>query len=451
MGSVQNESIPVSRSPIGVNRRKTNPANVTVVLGAQWGDEGKGKIVDLLALSADVTCRCQGGNNAGHTVVVDETSYDFHLLPTGILNKACKSIIGNGVVIHLPSLVEELRNNEKKGLEDWKDRLIISDRAHLVFDVHQAVDGLQEAAKGSKKIGTTKKGIGPTYASKASRQGLRIADLLGNFNRFSERYKNLINSFSQMYPDQVNVDIEKDLNLYREYADLIRPMACDTVVYLNDALNDEKIKHLLIEGANAVMLDIDFGTYPYCTSSSCSVGGVCTGLGIPPGCITNTVGVVKAYTTRVGAGPMPTELNDEIGEHLQMKGGEFGTTTGRSRRCGWLDLVVVKYSTMINGYDAIALTKLDILDELKEIKVAVAYRKNGKRLNGFPADLELLESGDVEYVTLPGWQVSTVGCREYEHLPENARKYVEFIEDICNVPVKWIGVGKSRAHIIARN
>ena len=232
---------------------------------------------------------------------------------------------------------------------------------------------------------------------------------------------------------------------------MIRPMVCDTVTYLHNALLDERVKHLLIEGANAVMLDIDFGTYPYCTSSSCSVGGVCTGLGVPPRCITNTVGVVKAYTTRVGAGPMPSELEDEIGRHLQEKGGEWGTTTARKRRCGWLDLMVVRYSTMVNGYDAIALTKLDILDELEEISVAVAYWNGKERLESFPADLDVLESVNVEYAKFPGWKQNTAGCRKYEELPENARKYIEFIEHYLNVPVKWIGVGKSRDHIIARD
>ncbi|KAK9693584.1 Adenylosuccinate synthetase [Popillia japonica] len=425
-------------------------SKVTVILGAQWGDEGKGKVVDMLATDADVVCRCQGGNNAGHTVVVDGSEYDFHLLPSGIINSKCKSVIGNGVVIHLPGLFDELSKNEEKGLKDWEQRLLISDRAHLVFDLHQQVDGLQEQENSEKGtgLGTTKKGIGPTYSSKATRNGLRIGDLLGDFQQFRKRFIALANMYQRMYPS-LSVDVEAELKRYEEYAEKIRPLVIETVYFLYKSVREGK--KILVEGANAAMLDIDFGTYPYVTSSNCSVGGVCTGLGLDPSSIGDVIGVVKAYTTRVGDGPFPTELHDEIGELLQSKGHEYGVTTKRKRRCGWLDVFLLQYTNMINGYTAICLTKLDILDTLKEIKLAVGYTLNGKMLESFPSSAAQLANVQVEYVTMPGWQTCTEGVRTFNDLPLNARKYVEKIEEILEVPVKWIGVGKGRESIITIN
>ncbi|KAJ6657033.1 hypothetical protein lerEdw1_003034 [Lerista edwardsae] len=357
-------------------------------MGAQWGDEGKGKVVDLLSLDADLVCRCQGGNNAGHTVVVDAVEYDFHLLPSGVINHHATSFIGNGVVIHLPGLFEEAEKNLKKG---------------PVFNFHQAVDGIQEQQRqlqAGKNLGTTKKGIGPAYASKASRTGLRICDLLADFDEFSKK-------------------------------------PCRGPP-----------KKILVEGANAALLDIDFGTYPFVTSSNCTVGGVCTGLGIPPHYIGKVYGVVKAYTTRVGVGTFPTEQDNEIGELLQSRGHEYGVTTGRKRRCGWLDLVLVKYAHMINGFSALAVTKLDILDAFAEIKVGVEYHLDEKRIPYFPANQELLNKVAVEYKTLPGWQCSTEEARSFSDLPPQAQGYIRFIEAYLDVPVKWIGVGKSRKSII---
>ncbi|CAH2242993.1 jg19436 [Pararge aegeria aegeria] len=419
---------------------------VTVVLGAQWGDEGKGKVVDLLAINSDIVCRCQGGNNAGHTVVVDGKEFDFHLLPSGIINSKCTSVIGNGVVIHLPGLFEELKKNELKGMEGWQQRLIISDRAHLVFDIHQQVDGLQEAEKGKNSLGTTKKGIGPTYSSKATRNGIRIGDLLGDFNIFEEKFRTLAANYERMFPS-LEVEIDSELVRYREYADKIRPLVRDTVAYLHTEIEDGK--KVLVEGANAAMLDIDFGTYPYVTSSNCSIGGVCTGLGLPPKLIGEVLGVVKAYTTRVGDGPFPTELHDETGRLLQDRGHEVGVTTKRVRRCGWLDLVVVRYTAMVNGYTSLCLTKLDILDTLKEIKVGVAYKSNGKKINYFPSSMPELSNVEVEYITLPGWACSTEHVREMGNLPAAARDYVKLIEDFLQVPVKYIGVGQGRESIIS--
>uniref|UniRef100_A0A8B9HR95 Adenylosuccinate synthetase n=1 Tax=Astyanax mexicanus TaxID=7994 RepID=A0A8B9HR95_ASTMX len=407
---------------------------VTVVLGAQWGDEGKGKVVDLLAQDADMVCRCQGGNNAGHTVVVDSVEYDFHLLPSGIINPKVTAFIGNGVVIHLPGLFEEAEKNVRKG---------------KVFDFHQAVDGVQEQERqqqAGKNLGTTKKGIGPVYSAKAARSGLRICDLLSDFQEFSERYKNLALQYKSMYPS-LEIDIDGELGKLEAYVDRIKPMVRDGVFFMYEALHGPP-KTILVEGANAALLDIDFGTYPFVTSSNCTVGGVCTGLGMPPQNVGEVYGVVKAYTTRVGIGAFPSEQSNETGELLQTRGKEVGVTTGRKRRCGWLDLVLVKYAHMINGFTALALTKLDILDVFPEIKVGVAYKVDNECIPHFPANQEVLQRVEVQYETLPGWNSDTSAARTFEELPDNAQKYVRFIEEHLGVPVKWIGVGKSRESMI---
>eukprot|EP00126_Sphaerothecum_destruens_P015784 Sdes_comp9829_c0_seq1m1367 len=359
----------MSFSPL---KKQRQAASASVVLGSQWGDEGKGKLVDILAQEADVVCRCAGGNNAGHTIVVGKTSYDFHLLPSGLVHDKCTSIIGSGVVVNIPAFFEELEKNAKKGLKNFENRLFISDRAHLVFSFHQEIDGIQEQEKGKGSLGTTKKGIGPAYSAKMERTGLRICDLLGDWSTFEAKLKVAVDNHKKRYKSLV-VDIEKELNYYKNIRPKIRPYVTDSVLYLNRILA-EGSKKVLVEGANATMLDIDFGTYPYVTSSSCSIGGVCTGLGISPNKIGAVYGVVKAYTTRVGDGAFPSELFDENGKKLQEIGKEFGVTTGRKRRCGWLDLVVVRYTHMINNYSYIAMTKLDVLDTFAEIKIAVAYR-----------------------------------------------------------------------------
>uniref|UniRef100_A0A8C7DFH1 Adenylosuccinate synthetase n=1 Tax=Oncorhynchus kisutch TaxID=8019 RepID=A0A8C7DFH1_ONCKI len=425
----------------GVKRPRNDTGNkLTVVLGAQWGDEGKGKVVDLLATESDIICRCQGGNNAGHTVVVDGKEYDFHLLPSGIINSKALSVIGNGVVIHLPGLFEEAEKNEKKGLKDWEKRLIISDRAHIVFDFHQAVDGLQEVqrqAQEGKNIGTTKKGIGPTYSSKASRTGLRICDLLADFKDFSMRFKNLAQQYQAMFPT-LEVDVDGQLKKLKEYAERIRPMVRDGVYFMYDAINGPP-KKILVEGANAALLDIDFGTYPFVTSSNCTVGGVCTGLGIPPLNIGDVYGVVKAYTTRVGIGAFPTEQLNEVGELLQTRGHEVGVTTGRKRRCGWLDLVILRYANMINGFTKIWAT-------LPPTGSYVGL--NGKKIPYFPANMDVLQKVEVEYEKLPGWKSDSSACRKWEDLPVKAQNYIRFVEIHVGVPIKWVGVGKARESMI---
>jgi len=414
--------------------------SVSVVLGAQWGDEGKGKLVDILSADVDICARCAGGNNAGHTIVVnvngEKKAFAFHLLPSGLVNPACTGLIGNGVVIHLPSFFQEVDHIQNQGL-DCTGRLFVSDRAQLVFDFHQIVDGLKESELKGSSIGTTKKGIGPAYSGKASRSGLRVHHLFDHAT-FAEKFRKIVEGRFKRY-GHFEYDTEGEIQRYKVLAERLRPYVTDSLVYIHQALSEGK--KVLVEGANAVMLDLDFGTYPFVTSSSASVGGVCTGLGIPPKMIRNVVGVVKAYTTRVGGGPFPTEQLNDAGTHLQEVGREYGVTTGRRRRCGWLDLVVLEHSCRINGYDAVNLTKLDVLDKLPEINVAVKYIVEGKELAGFPADLELLSKVQVEYVTFPGWQTSIEEITRYEDLPEKCKKYVEFIEESIKVPIKWIGVG----------
>ncbi|KAI6005599.1 Adenylosuccinate synthetase [Pisolithus albus] len=425
--------------------------SVTVVLGSQWGDEGKGKLVDILSADFDVCARCAGGNNAGHTIVAPvgphnvATTFAFHLLPSGIVNPGCVGLIGNGVVIHLPSFFEELDTLERQGLK-CGGRIFVSDRAHLVFDFHQIVDGLKEVELGGSSIGTTKKGIGPAYSSKASRSGLRVHHLFDQ-NTFAEKFRKLVEGRFKRY-GHFEYDTEAEIVRYRHLAERLKPYVVDSVSYIHGALASKK--KVLVEGANALMLDIDFGTYPYVTSSSTDIGGVCTGLGLPPRAIGRTIGVIKAYTTRVGGGPFPTEQLNDVGVHLQEVGKEYGTTTGRRRRCGWLDLVVMKYSCLINGYDCLNLTKLDVLDNLSEIKVAVKYAVDGKDLTYFPADLDLLSRVEVVYETLPGWKTCIESATSFEELPESCKKYVAFIEAFLDTPIEWVGVGPGRENMLRR-
>lgn len=441
-----------------------NKHNVSVILGSQWGDEGKGKIVDLMSSTAEIVCRFQGGNNAGHTVVVDEKSYDFHLLPCGIINKGCISVIGNGVVVNLPQLFDELERNQllssstnnkdsiatNDDKTDWMNRLYISNEAHLVFDVHQKADGLIEAdlqADGKRQIGTTKKGIGPTYSTKALRMGIRMEELTDNFELFEQEFRHLVEYHKKQFSDSSQLlDVDKELEKYRKLAERIRPCVRDTRKFLNDSIKAGK--KILIEGANGSMLDIDHGTYPYVTSSNCTIGGVCTGLGLPTTAIGNIYGVAKAYCTRVGDGPFPTELHDETGDKLQAIGQEVGVTTKRKRRCGWLDCVLLSYTNMLNDYTALALTKLDVLSNLDEIKIGTAYKLDGKLLDSPPTNANKLSRVEVVYETLKGWRKDISNVRKFQDLPKEAQDYVRYIEKAVKVPVKWIGVGKERDAII---
>lgn len=402
----------------------------------------------------EICARCQGGNNAGHTIVVDGVKYDFHMLPSGLINPKCKNIIGSGVVIHIPSFFEELKKIVDQGI-NVENRLFISNRAHIVFDFHQITDKLRENELSNTvskaKIGTTGKGIGPTYSTKVSRSGLRIHHLVndepGAWAEFESKFRRLVGTRQKRYGG-FDYDVEKELARYKEYKELLRPFVIDTVPFIHKALAQKK--NILIEGANALLLDIDFGTYPFVTSSNTGIGGVLTGLGIPPRAIDEIYGVVKAYTTRVGEGPFASEQLNEVGEKLQDIGAEFGVTTGRKRRCGWLDLVILQYSNYINGYTALNLTKLDVLDSFKEIKVATGYKHNGKLLDSFPADLSVLANVEVVYETFPGWESDISKITKYEDLPANCRNYVEYIEKALNVPIKWIGTGPGRESTITR-
>ncbi|KAL7273980.1 Adenylosuccinate synthase [Rhizina undulata] len=418
----------------------------TVVLGSQFGDEGKGKLVDILCDQVDVCARSAGGNNAGHTIVVNGITYDFHILPSGLVNPKCLNLIGSGVVVHIPSFFTELENVQKKGL-DTTDRIFISDRAHLVFDLHQLVDGLEEVELGTRLIGTTRKGIGPTYSTKAARSGIRVYDLF-NWEEFEKKLRNLAHGYKRRFGDLLNYDVEQELEKYKVYYETLRPFVVDAVLFMKQAFDTNK--RVLVEGANALMLDIDYGTYPFVTSSNTGIGGVITGLAISPFKIKNIIGVVKAYTTRVGGGPFPTEQLNDIGDHLQSVGKEFGVTTGRRRRCGWLDLVIVKYSTAVNHYTSLNLTKLDILDGLPEIKVAVAYKLDGVELPSFPADLNVLEKVEPVYKTFPGWSTPTTKLTSYEQLPVEAKNYIDFVEKFVGVKIGNIGVGPGREHMLTK-
>lgn len=419
---------------------------VTVVLGAQWGDEGKGKLADILAHESQICCRAQGGNNAGHTIVAHGVTYDFHILPSGLINPSCINVIGSGCVVHVPSFFKELEALEKHGLHT-DGRIFISDRAHVVFDVHQMADGLEEVELGGEMIGTTKKGIGPAYSTKMTRSGLRMCDLFDEAI-FETKLRRLAGGFQKRFGDLLKYNVDEEIARYKGFRERLAPYVVDQIPLLASA--KEKNAKILVEGANALMLDIDYGTYPFVTSSNTGLGGVITGLNLGWRSLTEVIGVVKAYTTRVGSGPFPTEQLNEVGEKLQKVGHEVGVTTGRKRRCGWLDLVVVKHSHACNDYTAINLTKLDVLDDFAEIKVATAYSYKGQKLDGFPANPEILAEVEVQYDTLPGWQKPTTGATSWYDLPHQARSYIEYIEKFIGVKVKWIGVGPARDHMITR-
>ncbi|EGT37924.1 hypothetical protein CAEBREN_15207 [Caenorhabditis brenneri] len=428
---------------------KSSNKNVSVLLGAQWGDEGKDKIIDYLIENhkIKVTARCQGGNNAGHTVFANGRKYDFHILPSGIISPKCFNVIGNGVVVNLDAFFSELAHNGILDESGWEKRIMISSEAHLVFGVHSQVDGRQEDSLAAEnKIGTTNRGIGPTYSSKCFRNGIRVADLMADFEEFSEKYRRLVEHYKKQFPS-IEVNVEEELGRFKQHREKLAELELvgDTVEFFH-----YNKSNVLIEGANGALLDIDFGTYPYVTSSNSTVGGACTGLGIPPTAIGNVIGVVKAYQTRVGTGPFPTELFDSDGEKLQSIGKEVGVTTGKKRRCGWIDLFLLRRSAIINGYTAIALTKLDILDTFPTIRAAVGYKLNGQVLTSPPAQANAWGAIEVEYKEFEGWNEPTVGVRKYEDLPAKCRQYIAFIEIQIGVPIVYIGVGAERESLIVR-
>jgi len=433
---------------------------VTAVLGGQWGDEGKGKLSDVLAKNYDIVGRFNGGDNAGHTVVVDGHKFAFHLVPCGIVYPHTQNVLGNGCVVHIPQMFKELEPLKEQGIE-WEGRMKISDRAHLLFKFHREIDALGEKALGEANIGTTKKGIGPCYTTKAFRNGIRAGELR-EWDAFEAHYKQTVAQLENWY-GKFEYDTAEELDQYKKYSEQLVAdgMIIDSVQYVNQAYMDGK--NIITEGANASMLDLDFGTYPFVTSSTTTVGGICTGLGLSPDKIECAMGVVKAYTTRVGWGPFPTELTDsscggmfpdgapgsEIGRHLQITGGEIGVTTKRKRRCGWLDIPVVQYGNLLNGYSnngSINLTKLDVLDELDEVKLGTHYKIDGVTLGygQMPANIRDLARVEVVYETMPGWKQSIAHCETFEELPAEAQHYVKRIEELVGADVSWVGVGVGR-------
>ncbi len=420
-----------------------------VILGAQWGDEGKGKITDFLAKKADLVVRCQGGDNAGHTVELGDQKYKLHLIPSGILYPEKQNIIGNGVVLNPKSLINEIKYLNELGIS--VDNLKISDRAHIIFPYHIEIDKLEEEARGDKKIGTTIKGIGPCYRDKVERCGLRMCDFKYR-DSFEKRLRYNINRKNDLLVKYYGVeplDENKIVKEYIDYLNQIEKYIVDTNTLVKSFVKDGK--KVLFEGAQGALLDIDFGTYPYVTSSHPISGGVPIGVGISPLDLKQAVGVVKAYTTRVGKGPFPTELFDEAGDIIREKGFEYGTTTGRPRRCGWLDIVMLNYSADINGLTSLAITKLDTLSDMDKLKICVAYELNGEKINTFPASLETLADCKPIYIEMDGWKLEDIEKAEtYEQLPENAKKYVEKIEELTKVPADIVSVGPKRSQTFMR-
>ncbi len=420
---------------------------VTVVIGSQWGDEGKGKIVDLLSEDIEIVARYQGGANAGHTICWGDKTFVLHLVPSGIFHQGVTCVIGNGVVIDPVAVMEEIRTIQELGY-DVEGRLFISHNAHLIMPYHKRIEQAREQARNSGAIGTTGRGIGPSYVDKFARTGIRVVDLLDR----DVLRKKLTHSIEEknailkgVYGAE-ELDVDEIIEEYVEFDRLIDPYVTNTSEYLCKAL--KKGKHVLAEGAQGSLLDVDFGTYPYVTSSHPTAGGACTGLGIPPTEINRVIGIVKAYSTRVGNGPFPTELEDEVGEQLRKVGQEFGATTGRPRRCGWLDLVALRYTSMINGFTDLAITKLDVLSGHETLKVGTHYAYDDKVTTSFPAEVQTLERVSPRYTTLPGWDEDIVGVSHFEELPQAARDYLGYISHELDVGISMISTGPKRSQTI---
>ena len=419
------------------------------VIGAQWGDEGKGKLIDILSQDTDITVRYQGGNNAGHTVVVGDQEYIFHLLPSAILHKNKVCVIGNGVVIDPQALISEIEELEKRNIKVTPRRLKISGHAHVVMPYHRILDRLRES-KRKNKIGTTGRGIGPCYADKVTRCGIRMIDLLNPRvlkSKLEDNVKEKNEVFSKVYGHN-DFSFGDILQEYLKYGKRIGQYICDTALYLNEGIKQKK--SILFEGAQGTFLDIDFGTYPFVTSSNSTIGGVCSGSGVPPTKVDKVIAVVKAYTTRVGEGPFPTEFAASLGEEIRTKGNEFGATTGRPRRCGWFDSILVRYAIIINGVSELAIMKLDVLDDLKKIKICKSYRYKGKVFHDFPLDFEVISKVEPIYEEMEGWQTPTHGIRHYNKLPAQAKHYIERLESLLKVKVKYISIGSARDQLIVR-
>ena len=419
-----------------------------ILIGSQWGDEGKGKITDFLAEKASVIVRCQGGNNAGHTVVVDGEEFKLHLIPSGILYSDKTCVIGNGVVIDPKVLLEELSYLAERGIKTGK--LLISSNAHVIMPYHRVLDGLEEEARGEHKIGTTKRGIGPCYMDKASRIGIRIIDLMDK-EEFAEKLRvNLVqknNLFVKVYGHEA-LKFEDIYETYLGYAEQLRSMVTDSSLAIDESIRSGG--KVLFEGAQGTLLDIDHGTYPYVTSSNPIAGGACIGAGVGPTRINRVVGVIKAYTTRVGEGPFPTELLDEIGEQIQANGHEFGTTTGRPRRCGWFDAVIARYAVRVSGISDFAVTKLDVLTGFETLKICVGYRVGEEIIKEFPQSQKIFKQSQPVYEEMPGWQEDLTHVRRFEELPEAAKNYILRIEELTGVPATLVAIGPGREQTIVR-
>jgi len=417
------------------------------VVGTQWGDEGKGKIVDILTQEADIVARFSGGANAGHTVVIDDQKFILHLIPTGILHPDKICVIGNGVVVDLEELFFELDELKKRRIK-FDHRLLVSETAHLVMPYHKVIERLEEETRKKDKIAPTGRGIGPAYKDKIARHGLRVMDVFDQdlFNRRVEWNLESKDGFLRKLSRKESVSLKKESLDVLKFKKKVKPFLADTSLFLNKAIKEGK--SILFEGAQGALLDIDFGTYPFCTSSNTTIGGVCTGLGVPFTCIDEVLGVTKAYTTRVGTGPFPAEQQNEMGKLLQKRGNEFGATTGRPRRCGWLDLVILKYSFRINGINKIVLTKLDVLDVFDKIKVCVGYKYKNKLITEFSSDLSILENCKPVYEELPGWQKETYGVTDFKDLPDKAKKYLDYISEKLETPIFLISTGSKRDQAI---
>jgi adenylosuccinate synthase len=416
------------------------------VIGSQWGDEGKGKIVDMLTPHFSTVARYQGGHNAGHTVYVDGRKFVLHLIPSGILHPGVACVIGNGVVIDPAALFREVDELARLGIT-VDGRLLISEKAHIIMPYHRELDVLSEARRGERKIGTTSRGIGPAYEDKIGRRGIRVCDVLGDRQALAQEVRENVHARNQMIKDST-LDWQPVFEDLLRHGDRMRPWVADVSLALHERIR--KGERIMFEGAQATLLDIDHGTYPFVTSSNASAGGICTGLGVPPRAIGGVLGVAKAYTTRVGEGPLPTELTGDLADRLRESGQEYGASTGRPRRCGWYDAVVVRYSARINGLDAIALTKLDVLDGLSEIRICTGYRTPQGILTEFPADLRPLANAEPIYETLPGWTKPTKGATTFEALPSAAQRYVERLEQASGVACAIISTGSDRAETIVR-
>lgn len=423
--------------------------SVRIIIGAQWGDEGKGKIVDLLAKYANYVVRYQGGANAGHTLKFDDKTIVLHLIPSGMFNGDSKCVIGNGVVIDPIALIEELKEVQKI-TPDLTDRLYISSSAHIILPYHKVLDNVKEKSRGSDAIGTTGRGIGPAYVSKVSRVGIRAGDLLDESLLEEKVKKNLddINKAMEHVYAEPELSVAEMMDELRPAIETIRPYICNSSELLHDAL--EQKESVLLEGAQGSLLDVDHGTYPYVTSSSPTAGGACTGSGIPPLAITHSLGITKAYCTRVGNGPFPTELHHDDGKKLAKNGHEFGATTGRPRRCGWLDLIALKYAVRLNGFNELALTKLDVLDDFETIKVCTGYKLDGEEIGYFPPDTRVVERLEPIYKSFDGWMTSTREARDFDDLPDKAKSYIRFIEEFIGVDFTIVSTGPKRTETIVR-